>query len=112
MLDFDTRLNALAATGGNLMYGGLKGIEKESLRVAADGSLSSLKHPTGLGSAMTNRYITTDFSEALLEFVTPAFETTWETKRLRITDKWMSFGFGMKKSICTTMGFVSPHRQA
>jgi glutamate--cysteine ligase len=78
MLDFDTRLNALAVVGGNLMYGGLKGIEKESLRVAADGSLSTLKHPIGLGSAMTNRYITTDFSEALLEFVTPAFETTWE----------------------------------
>ena len=28
---------------------------------------------------MTNRYITTDFSEALLEFVTPASSTTWET---------------------------------
>ena len=76
--DFDTRLSAIAAAAGNLMYGGLKGIEKESLRVAADGSLSHLEHPIGLGSAMTNRYITTDFSEAQLEFVTPAFETTWE----------------------------------
>jgi len=75
---FDARLNALAAAGGNLLYGGLKGIEKESLRIAADGSLSSKEHPIGLGSAMTNRYITTDFSEAQLEFVTPAFETTWE----------------------------------
>jgi glutamate--cysteine ligase len=76
--DFDTRLNALAAAGGDLLYGGLKGIEKESLRIAEDGSLSGREHPIGLGSAMTNRYITTDFSEALLEFVTPAFETTWE----------------------------------
>ena len=76
--DFDTRLNAVAAAGGDLMYGGLKGIEKESLRIAADGSLSTAGHPIGLGSALTNRYITTDFSEALLEFVTPAFETTWE----------------------------------
>jgi glutamate--cysteine ligase len=76
--DFDTRLNAVAAAGGDLLYGGLKGIEKESLRIAADGSLSTQDHPIGLGSAMTNRYITTDFSEALLEFVTPAFETTWE----------------------------------
>jgi glutamate--cysteine ligase len=76
--DFDTRLSAVAAAGGDLLYGGLKGIEKESLRIAADGSLSMQDHPIGLGSAMTNRYITTDFSEALLEFVTPAFETTWE----------------------------------
>ena len=75
---FEERLGAVAALGGGLLYGGLKGIEKESLRIAADGSLSMLGHPAGLGSALTNRYITTDFSEALLEFVTPAFETTWE----------------------------------
>lgn len=75
---FDERINALAAAGGDLLYGGLKGIEKESLRIAPDGSLSLLDHPNGLGSAMTNRYITTDFSEALLEFVSPAFKTTWE----------------------------------
>jgi len=75
---FDKRLAAVAAAGGDLLYGGLKGIEKESLRVAPDGSLSMTDHPIGLGSALTNRFITTDFSEALLEFVTPAFETTWE----------------------------------
>lgn len=74
---FYQRLNAVAATD-NLLYGGLKGIEKESLRVTSEGELSMLSHPVGLGSALTNRYITTDFSEALLEFVTPAFETTWE----------------------------------
>jgi glutamate--cysteine ligase len=76
--EFNRRLAAVAAAGGDLLYGGRKGIEKESLRVSADGSLSMLDHPIGLGSALTNRYITTDFSEALLEFVTPPFETTWE----------------------------------
>ena len=76
--NFDKRLNAIAGAGGDLLYGGLKGIEKESLRVASDGGLSMSDHPIGLGSALTNRYITTDFSEALLEFVTPAFKTTWE----------------------------------
>ena len=85
MQDFQQRLNAIssatAASGDNLLYGGLKGIEKESLRVTADGELSQQPHPTGLGSALTNRYITTDFSEALLEFVTPTFTTTWETLR-------------------------------
>ena len=47
----------------------------------ADGMLSNLPHPAALGSALTNRYITTDFSEALLEFVTPTFSHTWETLR-------------------------------
>lgn len=76
---FDKRLDTIAAAGGDLLYGGLKGIEKESLRIAADGRLSMLSHPVALGSALSNRYITTDFSEALLEFVTPASKTTWET---------------------------------
>ena len=48
------------------------------MRVTADGSLALTPHPTALGAALTNRYITTDFSEALLEFVTPAEATTWE----------------------------------
>ena len=75
---FDKRLSAICAAGGDLLYGGLKGVEKESLRVAADGTLARTPHPKALGSALTNKYITTDFSEALLEFVTPAFSTTWE----------------------------------
>ena len=78
---FDTRLSAIVTAGGDSLYGGLKGIEKESLRVSADGGLSQQPHPVSLGSALTNRYITTDFSEALLEFVTPAFATTWEALR-------------------------------
>lgn len=76
--EVEQRLDAIAAVGGDLLYGGLKGIEKESLRVNRDGTLSMADHPLGLGSALENRFITTDFSEALLEFVTPAFETTWE----------------------------------
>lgn len=78
---FDKRLGALAADGGSLLAGGLKGIEKESLRIGADGTLSQAPHPAALGSSLCNRYITTDFSEALLEFVTPAFAGTWEALR-------------------------------
>ncbi|MEL7309968.1 MAG: glutamate--cysteine ligase [Pseudomonadota bacterium] len=58
----------------------LTGVEKESLRVTADGRLSQRPHPEELGSALTNQYITTDFSEALLEFVTPTFKTPTETR--------------------------------
>lgn len=48
-----------------------RGIEKESLRVTSDGKISLDSHPQALGSALTNPFITTDFSEALLEFITP-----------------------------------------
>jgi glutamate--cysteine ligase len=78
---FDKRFGALQADGGKLLHGGLKGVEKESLRVGADGHLSQKPHPAGLGSALSNRFITTDFSEALLEFVTPAYASTWEALR-------------------------------
>lgn len=79
---FDRRINRLVnASPAGTLRGGLKGVEKESLRVRPDGMLSDRPHPAALGSPLTNRYITTDFSEALLEFVTPAFNTTWETLR-------------------------------
>ena len=48
-----------------------RGIEKESLRVGLDGKLAQTPHPKSLGSALTHPHITTDFSEALLEFITP-----------------------------------------
>lgn len=49
------------------------GIEKEGLRVQSDLSLSKSAHPYELGSKLTHPYITTDYAEALLEYVTPAF---------------------------------------
>jgi glutamate--cysteine ligase len=79
----EERIKQLAiAAPADILSGGLKGIEKESLRVASDGHLSNEPHPIALGSALTNRFITTDFSEALLEFVTPAYANTWETLRV------------------------------
>ena len=47
-----------------------RGIEKESLRITRDGSLSLRPHPQTLGSALTHSAITTDFSEAQLELIT------------------------------------------
>ena len=46
-----------------------RGIEKESLRVN-NSNISTSDHPEILGAALTNPYITTDFSEALLELIT------------------------------------------
>ena len=49
------------------------GLEKETLRVNREGRIADTPHPAVLGSALTNPYITTDYSEALLEFITPPF---------------------------------------
>ena len=51
------------------------GLEKESLRVSPEGNLSQLTHPAALGSPLTHSQITTDFSEALTELITPPFES-------------------------------------
>ena len=61
------------------LRGRMVGVEKECLRVAADGTLSVLPHPPGVGSALTHPSITTDFSEALLELVTPPFKDLSDT---------------------------------
>ena len=56
-----------------------RGIEKEGLRTNQQGHLSLTPHPSALGSALTNSWLTTDFSESLLEFITPVFESVNET---------------------------------
>jgi len=67
----EERLRALAP---GLLRGIRRGVEKESLRVAPDGSLARTPHPAGLGSALTHPHITTDFSESQLELITGAHE--------------------------------------
>ena len=76
---FERRLAALINGGEpQVLQGGAKGVEKESLRVLPDGNLAHTAHPRALGSALTNEHITTDYSEALIELVTPAFPHSWE----------------------------------
>ena len=76
---FERRLAALINGGQpEILQGGRKGVEKESLRVTPTGVLAQTMHPQLLGSALTNEHITTDYSESLIELVTPAFTTSWE----------------------------------
>ena len=76
---FERRQSSLVNSGQpQILQGGRKGVEKESLRVMPDGSLARTAHPRLLGSALTNEHITTDYSEALIELVTPAFVHSWE----------------------------------
>lgn len=55
-----------------LLGQGLRGIERETLRIDPAGRLARTPHPESLGSALTHPQITTDYAEALLEFITPA----------------------------------------
>src|SRR5579859_88751 len=70
---FGERLSVLTSpAAGDVLARGLRGIEKESLRVTPDGSLAMTPHPRALGSALTHSSLTTDYSEALMELITPA----------------------------------------
>ncbi|MCP4840647.1 MAG: glutamate--cysteine ligase, partial [Halieaceae bacterium] len=65
-------LQALAQPGALATLTGInRGIEKESLRITTAGKLAQTPHPVALGSTLTHSSITTDYSEALLEFITP-----------------------------------------
>ncbi len=68
----DTAANRLSRLEANrsLLTQTLRGIEKEGLRVDEQGVLSRKPHPAGLGSALTNEHVTTDYSESLLELIT------------------------------------------
>ncbi len=55
-----------------------KGVEKEGLRVDRNGFIAQTPHPKALGSALTHPSITTDYSEALLELITPVCSSTGE----------------------------------
>lgn len=76
---FERRLSGLVnARERQVLQRGLKGVEKESLRVTPEGRIEQSPHPPALGSALTHEHITTDYSEALIELVTPAFTESWE----------------------------------
>ncbi|MGF1616146.1 MAG: glutamate--cysteine ligase [Gammaproteobacteria bacterium] len=73
----EKRLSQLLARNQcTLLCGGKKGLEKESLRVTPSGQIAKTPHPTALGSPLTHPSITTDYSEALLEFITAPYAET------------------------------------
>jgi glutamate--cysteine ligase len=72
---FERRLARLINSGVRApLCGGLRGVEREALRVTAEGHVARSAHPPTLGAALTHPHITTDYSEALIELVTPTFE--------------------------------------
>lgn len=70
---FTKDLSHLAAENAQYLLEFHQGIEKEGLRALEDMSSSLRPHAVGLGHKLTHPYITTDYAENLLEFVTPVF---------------------------------------
>jgi glutamate--cysteine ligase len=71
-MNFESRLAAISTPEFLQVLPYIKhGIERETLRVNGDGSIANDPHPQALGAALTHGWITTDFSESLLEFITP-----------------------------------------
>jgi len=61
------------------LSGIVRGVEKEGLRVTKESHIAQTAHQTELGSTLTHPSITTDYSEALLEFITPVLNGVEET---------------------------------
>lgn len=75
--------------------GFLKGIEKEGLRVDRNGFIAQTPHPEALGAALTHPSITTDYSESLLELITPVCSSTSEVlESLRNTHRFVQQNLG------------------
>ena len=77
LADCVTELNQ--AEQGAAWSGIHRGIEREALRIKADGTLATTDHPAALGRTLTHPTITTDYSENLLEFITPVASNIRDT---------------------------------
>ncbi|WP_227368581.1 glutamate--cysteine ligase [Halomonas sp. M20] len=56
-----------------------RGVEKEGLRTDMQGNIVQTPHPAEFGSKLTHPYITTDYSESLLEYITPVHSRPSDT---------------------------------
>ena len=72
----EQRLAAFRELVSDHWEGFLKGVEKEGLRVDGNGFIAQTPHPQALGSPLTHSRITTDYSESLLELITPVCDST------------------------------------
>lgn len=57
------------------LFSGHFGLEKENVRVTADGKLALTPHPAIFGPKEDNPYIKTDFSESQIEMITPVTDS-------------------------------------
>ena len=88
---FYQRLKVFGDAASEIIPGIQRGIEKESLRISKDGYLSQKSHPHALGSALTHPYITTDYSESLIELVTPTAKYTKKALNFLTKLHWLVY---------------------
>lgn len=62
----------------SFFFKGVFGLEKESQRIKADGSITEQDHPSVFGNRNYHPYIQTDFAESQLELITPPVESIKE----------------------------------
>lgn len=77
----DTRLELLSESARRELLNISRGIEKEGLRVDSSHFISQTDHPKALGHTLTHPQITTDYSEALMELITPVSSSVDELMR-------------------------------
>ncbi|TMP49751.1 glutamate--cysteine ligase, partial [Pseudoalteromonas citrea] len=69
------RLDALSPPKHHqAIKGNRRRIEREALSIKKGGQIAQTQQPSGAGHALTHNSITTDFSESLIEFISPVSE--------------------------------------
>ncbi|BFT30997.1 glutamate--cysteine ligase [Alteromonas sp. D210916BOD_24] len=93
---FEARIEALKSPEFLTALKDIKrGVEREALRINPNGTLAQTPHPKPLGSALTHESITTDFSESLLEFITPPENSAAKTvSQLKDIHRYVSDNIG------------------
>lgn len=71
----EARLELLSESAQRELLNISRGIEKEGLRADSSHFISQTNHPEVLGHTLTHSQITTDYSEALMELITPVSQT-------------------------------------
>ena len=79
---YKKQLNILKSLSPDILDQITRGIEKENIRSDDSGNPTITAHPKQLGAALTHPSITTDFSENLLEVITPAISGPSDREQL------------------------------
>jgi glutamate--cysteine ligase len=71
----EARLELLSESAQRELLNISRGIEKEGLRADSSHFISQTNHPKVLGHTLMHPQITTDYSEALMELITPVSQS-------------------------------------
>ncbi len=86
-----------------------RGIEREALRTNPDGTLALTPHPEALGAKLTHPLITTDFSEAQLELITPVHPSVSDVmSNLEQIHQWTDQQLGQERLWAGSMPCILP----